>query len=46
MNKRNTLVGPQLQRRSADAFRPDWKRASGFLARQENPESEEEHVIE
>jgi hypothetical protein len=27
MNKRNTLVGPQLQGRSADVLRPDWKRS-------------------
>jgi type IV secretion system protein VirD4 len=32
MNKRNTLVGPQLQRGFRTAFQPDWKRASGFLA--------------
>jgi type IV secretion system protein VirD4 len=31
MNKRNTLVGPQLQRRGI-AFNPDWKRLAAFLA--------------
>src|SRR5260370_16401728 len=31
MNKRNTLVGPQLQRGRAD-FNPDWKRLMAFLA--------------
>jgi len=31
MNKRNTLVGPQLQRGRA-GFNPDWKRLIAFLA--------------
>jgi hypothetical protein len=31
MNKRNTLVGPQLQRH-ATGLQPDWKRALSFLA--------------
>jgi type IV secretion system protein VirD4 len=31
MNKRNTLVGPQLQR-GRTALQPDWKRLIGFLA--------------
>jgi hypothetical protein len=31
MNKRNTLVGPQLQRGRA-GFNPDWKRLTAFLA--------------
>ena len=31
MNKRNTLVGPQLQRGGA-GFNPDWKRLMAFLA--------------
>ena len=31
MNKRNTLVGPQLQRGRA-GFTPDWKRLMAFVA--------------
>ena len=31
MNKRNTLVGPQLQR-GRTGFNPDWKRLIAFLA--------------
>jgi type IV secretion system protein VirD4 len=31
MNKRNTLVGPQLQR-GRTGLNPDWKRLAGFLA--------------
>jgi len=31
MNKRNTLVGPQLQR-GRTGLTPDWKRLAGFLA--------------
>jgi type IV secretion system protein VirD4 len=31
MNKRNTLVGPQLQRGRA-GFTPDWKRLIAFVA--------------
>ena len=31
MNKRNTLVGPQLQRGRA-GFNPDWKRLIAFVA--------------
>ena len=31
INKRNTLVGPQLQR-GRTALNPDWKRLAGFLA--------------
>lgn len=31
MKKRNTLVGPQLQR-SRSGFNPDWKRLIAFLA--------------
>ena len=31
MNKRNTLVGPQLQRGGA-GFNPDWKRLIAFVA--------------
>ena len=32
MNKRNTLVGPQLQRGQGAVLRADWKRAFAFLA--------------
>ena len=31
MNKRNTLVGPQLQR-GGPGFNPDWKRLITFVA--------------